>query len=91
MYEVDDQDVVVQLAELPLPSPGAPEPVVLADEASAVVAYYAPDSIDWDTAKPEDLGEEEVVLVVFRAVHSMMFGAPNDEALRGPPVGRSRA
>ena len=38
---------------------------MLADEASAVVAYYAPDSIDWDTATPEDLGEEEVVLVVF--------------------------
>jgi hypothetical protein len=50
MYEVDDQDAVVQFAELPLPSAGAPEPVVLADETSAVVAYYAPDRVDWARA-----------------------------------------
>src|SRR5919108_140066 len=86
MYEVDDRDAVVQVAELPPPSPGAPEPVVLADEGSAVIAYYAPDSVNWDTAKPEDLGEEEVVVAVFRSVRSMMFGAPNDEALHGHPL-----
>ena len=86
MYEVDDQDAVVQLAELPQPSAGAPEPVVLADEANAVVAYYAPDGIDWDTAKPVDLEEDEVVVVLFRAVHSLMFGAPNEEALHGHPL-----
>jgi hypothetical protein len=86
MYEVDDQDAVVQLPELRPPSPGAPEPVVLADEARAVVAYYAPDNVNWDRAKPEDLGDEEVVVVVFSAVHSLMFGAPNDEALHGHPL-----
>jgi hypothetical protein len=41
-----------------------------------VVAYYAPDSIDWDTATPEDLEEEEVVVVVFRSVHSICSGHP---------------
>ena len=40
--------------------------------------------IDWDTAKPEDLGDEHVV--VLDGVHSVMFGSPNDEALHGHPL-----
>ena len=86
MYEVDDQDVVVGFPAIPSPSPGAPEPVVLADEAAVVVAYYAPDNSNWETAAPEDLGDEEVVVVRFAAVRSLMFGAPNDEALHGHPL-----
>jgi hypothetical protein len=30
--------------------------------------------------------EEEVVVLRFDGVHSLMFGAPNDEALRGHPL-----
>lgn len=86
VYAVDDRDVVVPLTNLPAPSAGAPEPVVLADENRAIVAYYAPDNFDWDTAKPEDLGDEEVAVLRFDAVHSFMFGAPNDEALHGHPL-----
>jgi hypothetical protein len=86
VYEVDDQDVVVPLSDVPAASPGAPEPVVLADEGSAVVAYYAPSNINWDTARPEDLGGEEVVLLRFHEVCSLIFGVPNDEALSGHPL-----
>lgn len=83
MYAVDDRDVVVPLTNLPAPDAGAPKPVVLADENRAIVAYYAP---DWDTAKPEDLGDEEVAVLRFDAVLSFMFGDPNDEALNGHPL-----
>lgn len=86
MYEVDDQDAVIRLIAVPPPEAGAPESVVLADETSAIVAYYARDGINWDTARPEDVKEEEVVVVQFGAVHAMMFGAPHDEALHGHPL-----
>jgi hypothetical protein len=86
VYEVDDQDVVVPLTDMPAASPGAPEPVVLADEGSAVVAYYASDNLNWDTAQPEDLGDEHVVVLRFHEVHSLMFGVPDDEALSGHPL-----
>lgn len=79
MYAVDDRDVVVLLTNLPAPSAGAPEPVVLADEDRAILAYYAPE-------QPEDLGDEEVVVLRFDAVRSFMFGTPNDEALHGHPL-----
>lgn len=85
MYEVDDQDVVVPLSDIPAASPGAPEPVVLADEGSAVVAYYASDSPNGAT-EPADLGDEEVIVLRFHEVHSLMFGVPNDEALSGHPL-----
>jgi hypothetical protein len=86
VYAVDDRDVVVVLTNVPASCAGAPEPVVLADEGRVTVAYYAPDNIDWNTAKPEDLGDEEVVVLRFDHVRSFMFGAPNNEALHGHPL-----
>jgi hypothetical protein len=87
MYAVDSRDLVQPLGGIPRCSAGAPEPVVVADERSVVVAYYAAGNpVDWNTATPEDLGDEEVVLLRFEGVHSMMFGSPNDEALHGHPL-----
>src|SRR5918995_788660 len=87
MYAVDSEDQVEPLGGIPQCSAGAPDPVVMADEGSVVVAYYAAGKpIDWDTARPEDLGDEQVVVLRFEGVHSMMFGSPNDEALHGHPL-----
>jgi hypothetical protein len=86
MYEVDALDRVQPLVEIPHCDAGAPEPVVVADERSVVVAYYAPTTLDWNTAMPEDLDEEEIIVLRFKSVRSMVFGSPNDEALHGHPL-----
>jgi hypothetical protein len=86
MYDVDGRDVLLRDDAIPTCDPGAPLPVVVADDLGATVAYFAPSRVNWDTARPEDLGEEEVVVLRFRLVHSLMFGAPNDEALHGHPL-----
>jgi hypothetical protein len=51
-----------------------------------IVAYYAPLGVDWNTARPEDSPEEEVVVLRFGAVAALMLGSPNDEALDGHPL-----
>lgn len=40
MYQIDKKDKVIELHELPQSSVGAPIPILLADEHTAVVAYY---------------------------------------------------
>jgi hypothetical protein len=87
MYAVDGDDDVQALAGIPSCDAGAPEPAVLADEGSVVVAYYASgNAINWDPASPENLGQAEVVVLRFSGVRSMVFGSPNDEALGGHPL-----
>lgn len=86
MYVVDERDVVVRVAGIPSPSAGAPEPVIVADEGSAVVAYYGSEAMNWDTARPEDFGPQQVVVLRFGSVRSLMFGSPNDEAVSGHPL-----
>jgi hypothetical protein len=87
MYVVDSEDQIQPLEGIPQCSAGAPEPVVVADEGSVVVAYNAAGKpIDPDTARPEDFGDQEVVVLRFEGVHAMLFGSPNDEALHGHPL-----
>jgi hypothetical protein len=86
MYAVDGRDVLVRDDAIPACDPGAPLPVVVADDLGVTVAYFAPSNVNWNTARPEDVGDEEVVVLRFRQVHSLMFGAPNDEALHGHPL-----
>ena len=86
MYDVDERDIVTPLEGVPPCDPGAPVPVVIAAEGTAIVAYYAPVAVDWATARPEDIPDEEVVVLHFGGVWALMFGAPNDEALHGHPL-----
>jgi hypothetical protein len=89
MYMVDELDAVVPLEGLPRWDTGAPMPLVLANEFTAVVAYMVPDAsleaieplID---GSPED--GEAMALVRFVGCRAHMLGAPNDEALRGHPL-----
>jgi hypothetical protein len=89
MYTVDDRDEVVPLDGLPPSDTGAPMPLVLADESTAVVAYMVPDralaAIERLTeGSPED--GETMALVRFLGCKAHMLGPPNDEAFRGHPL-----
>jgi hypothetical protein len=76
MYPIDDRDKIVAFGEVPQPSPGAPVPLIVADDVGLLLLYeVAPD------------GAELVVLKFTRAcAHS--FGLPNDEALAGHPLAK---
>jgi hypothetical protein len=76
VYEIDEQDVVVPFAEIPAMSPGAPEPMVVANEHIALVAYH-----------PQDDANGEVVVLGFE-MWALMFGPPNDEGLSAHPLAR---
>lgn len=74
MYTVDGLDKVEELKDFPLPSGGAPIPLVLADDDGVVIAFLlAP------------IGEE-VAIVEFDGVMAHFFGMPNDEAISGHPL-----
>lgn len=40
MYEADEKDKVVRLAQVPKPEAGAPMPVILATEDIVALVYY---------------------------------------------------
>lgn len=65
-------DEVVLLEEWPQPDAGAPEPRIVARESSLLLRYITP--------------EGRVVIAHFPLVSSVLFGAPNDEALGGHPL-----
>ena len=91
MYSTDERDRVELLDDVPQSSVGAPCPLVMQDELTAVVAYYieAPEP-GWtgETVRVVDpeSSAEPAALVRFRGVCAAMFGPPNDEAFRGHPL-----
>ena len=90
MYEVDERDTVVELSDVPRSSPGAPWPVVVADEHHVQLAYLA-DACgqDWDgiDVRVVDLrSDEPVVLVTFERARAWFHGPPSDEAFAGHPL-----
>jgi hypothetical protein len=56
----------------PSPNAGAPMPIVIGDDTTLFVRYYASD--------------EQVVVVYFPLCKVYQFGSPNDEALGGHPL-----
>lgn len=74
MYVVDERDRVVPYADIPAHSPGAPMPVVFADDHRLMLAYLV---------TPTDQGR---VIVEFVGPRAHYFGPPNDEALAGHPL-----
>jgi hypothetical protein len=71
-YLVDGEDRVVSWPGLPPPDVGAPEPVVVSDESSILLAYRT--------------AEELFVVVQFPDFAAYLFGEPNDEAISGHPL-----
>ena len=88
---MDGPDAVVELDEFPPLSPGAPTPVVLADESSVQLAYVVPDSLStWSGLDPSSVHGEELgelyAVARFKDVCAHYLGLPNDEALPGHPL-----
>ncbi len=78
MYEIDELDKVVPFSEIPLPTPGVPEPCILADENSVIIFYFLPEK--------KLIATPSAAFIQFKGCISHMFGMPNDEALRGHPL-----
>lgn len=91
MYEVDEQDRVVELGDLPRSCTGAPLPAVIADENHLYVVYIVEElDSSWDGRSVRVVTSEsdgEVVAVVqFSRPSAHFFGPPNDEAFEGHPL-----
>jgi hypothetical protein len=91
MYAVDENDTVVELADLPQSAVGAPLPCVFANEWRTFLAYYLQDTPPgWDGTSVRvldlDSDKERVAIISFVGCHAQMFGPPNDEAFRGHPL-----
>jgi hypothetical protein len=90
MYTVDDMDIVIEIEEVPLPSIGAPCPMILSAESFLHLAYFVQRDLEgWDGIARivgEESEGEECALVKFRQMRAHMFGPPNDEAFHGHPL-----
>jgi hypothetical protein len=75
MYQVDGDDEVVRLDDVPAPSAGASEAHVLCNDHHLFVAYRTAEI--W----------EEIAVVEFQPFYyALSFGPPNDEAFDGHPL-----
>ncbi len=91
MYQVDEQDQVIELKDVPQSSVGAPMPIVVAGEHEVFLTYYLQDTPeDWDGTwvrlVDADSAGEPVAVVKFQSCCAHMFGPPNDEAFHGHPL-----
>ncbi len=91
MYQVDGNDRVQELTDIPQSSVGAPIPVVIAGEQSLALAFY--EEIfdpEWDgsTARivDPDTKEKSIVIVRFADCYAHLFGPPNNEVFSGHPL-----
>src|SRR5262245_18529904 len=80
MYIVDQLDRPVELEGIPLPDPGAPCPIVFAEEHQLVLSYWVRDE------PPHPPAAAPLAIVRFCRPYFHMFGPPNDEAFAGHPL-----
>jgi hypothetical protein len=91
MYTVDDDDVVIELGNVPQSDVGAPLPVVVCDEHRVLLAYIAsePDP-NWDGSYVNIVSTESegllIAIITFLSPLAHQFGPPNDEAFTGHPL-----
>lgn len=74
MYHLDENDKVVELHTFAPICPGAPEPVVLAEDGNVVLSYRS---------EPE---ATKIAFVKFTGCQWHSFGPPNDETLASHPL-----
>ena len=91
MYSVDHRDHVLSLGAVPLPSVGAPLPVVLATDSHLLLAYLVEvHDPAWDGTEVRGVDHatdgEPAALIEFVAPSAHFFGPPNDEAIAGHPL-----
>jgi len=92
MYNVDENDRVIELAKVPQSSVGAPAPFVISDGSQVVLAYYMQETPtegdDGATIRivgPSD-GDRPIAIVRFAFCNAHYLGMPNDEAFEGHPL-----
>lgn len=85
MYTVPKHDQVHELEDVPFPDPAASAPLLLAGEASLVVAYRSAASA---TREVQAAGPaaDPTSLVLFRDCFAVHFGPPNDHAFATHPL-----
>lgn len=81
----DEEDIIVELKDIPRSDTGAPMPVVFSDEHTTLLGYTEQEFIDWSTARPEDIRGSSTI-IEFKFCASQTFGSPNDEAIHGHPL-----
>lgn len=88
MYQVDENDKVIKLKNVPQSSVGAPMPIVLSDENITLLAYLLEDEPNWSNPTSADFegNGESTAIVEFNSRLSIMFGSLNDETFSGHPL-----
>ena len=83
------EEYLCEILDLPQSCPGAPIPIIVADERDLRVFYYLPRHLA-EAAEPGDTHSWEssrsVAAVLFHGVQASYFGWPNDEAIHGHPL-----
>jgi hypothetical protein len=88
MHTFEERDRVHELADIPCPSSAAPEPLVLANEDTLVVAYVSAAPASEQTAGVGAPAPAKTTIVVFHQCYATHFGQPNDEAYASHPADR---
>jgi hypothetical protein len=86
VYTIDKRDRVHELTDVPLPSSGTPEPLVLADEGTLVVTYITATPSTGQADGSDLPADEAAAIVVFRQCYASHFGPPNEEAFASHPL-----
>lgn len=91
MYEIDEQDELLEIPDLPQSSIGAPIPMIACDEHTLYLAYYIENTPE-DRVRTSvevvgpDSADETVALLKFETCYAHMSGPPNNESYTGHPL-----
>ncbi|WP_075617974.1 hypothetical protein [Paenisporosarcina indica] len=77
MYLIDNKDRVVPLNSIPQSSVGSPNPIVLSDKTTTVVAY---------DLEEDEIENNDIAIITFKSCRSIMFGPPGDEIFEAHPL-----
>ncbi|QCP52471.1 hypothetical protein FAZ95_25210 [Trinickia violacea] len=83
--ESEEQDKIVLLDSVPVPSPGSTEPFVIANERQVAIVYRIAE-IDFERYGPFSDEDEPFCLVQFPWAAFHRLGPPNDEGLGSHPL-----
>lgn len=81
MYPIDEADRPIKLPDVPRPEPGAPCPVLWAEENGLVLSCWLPETPPYRTDPTAPFA-----FIRFERPYSHTFGLPNDEALAAHPL-----
>ena len=80
MYNVDEFDAIIELAEVPKQNSGSPCPIVIAEDWRLALSYW---EIDDPPCQPTTA---PLAVICFRRPYMHLFGPPNEDAISGHPL-----